>query len=811
MKRILFALLAVATACTAPDEFTSWTLQSAAGGKQYAVTVPSTVAGALLDAGEQVDAALFDTCWVYTAGFKVPRGQHAILRLNSLNYAADVLVNGRRIAAADTTVGPFIVREFDITPLLKRSNTLAVRVYRAPEQALNHGWVDWNERPEDESMGITGPVELICTPDVQVQDVYVRPEVDPNDLSRAAFTVAATLVNRSSEAVEGILQGNYEGGAFELPLSLAAGETLEVQHREEVANPRIWWSREMGSPELYHLRVGFVRGGRESHARKVRFGLRSITAEIDSYGHRLYRLNGREVLLKAAGWTDDRYMRDTHESIEQQLSYVVDMGLNCIRFENIWGKDDYVYDLSDSLGILNLVGWSCQWEWPNYCGYPATDKYGCINTPETQALALRYFHDQVIRLRNHPAVMGWLTGSDMIPNPELEQGYLELYRQLDYRPYQCSASGLTSSLSGPSGAKMLGPYEYVGPDYWYRDTTHGGNYGFNTETSIGMNIPQLESLQRMLPEEELWPVDQSWRAICTRGAAVFNSPEPALSAVRGSFGEPASLADFVKKYHALDYDGTRGMFEAFRCAVPRTTGIVQWMLNSACPSVYWQLYDWYRVPTAAYYGTKKACAPVQLVYNYAQKAVYGVNDALPAGSYTALLRLYNVNSQLVREERAVAVLSPRNPLRVFDGVSGPAYLDLQLLDAAGTVVARNFYCLADGETDYAWDQADWWGLPIRHYASLSFVDQLPEVQLQMHCVQTAQGWEVQLHNPSAHIAFQNILKAFTADGHLAPGVRWSDNFFPLLPGETRTEHCLLPPGLEPADVRIGLDGWNAVL
>ena len=808
MKRILWSLLVLAVACTAGNDFSAWTLQSAAGGKPYSVSVPCTVAGALLEAGDSLDGALFDTCWVYTTQFRTVRGRHHILRFNSLNYSADVQVNGQCIASADTTLGTFVVREFDVTPLLQRNNVLEVRVYKAPGQALNHGWVDWNPKPEDASMGIIGPVELIRTADVQVQDVFVRPEVDPEDLSHAAFTVTTALINRSGKPVEGVLKGSYEEGSFELPVSLAAGASQVLHHREEVASPRIWWSREMGSPELYHLRMSFCRNGRVSHARKVRFGLRSITSEIDSFGHRLYSLNGRPLLLKAAGWTDDRYLRDTHESMDRQLAFVADMGLNCIRFENIWGKDDYVYDLSDSLGILNLVGWSCQWEWPNHCGYPSVGRYGCINTPETQQLALRYFHDQVIRLRNHPAVIGWLTGSDMIPNPELEAGYLELYKQLDYRPYQCSASGLTSSLSGPSGAKMLGPYEYVGPDYWYRDTARGGNYGFNTETSIGMNVPQLESFRRMLPEDQLWPAGKQWRVICTRGAAVFNSPEPALNAVRGAFGEPRDLADFVQKYHALDYDATRSMFEAFRCAVPRTTGIVQWMLNSACPSLYWQLYDCYQVPTAAYYGTKKACAPVQLVYNYAEKSVYGVDDAVPAAAYTAVLRLYDTASKLMREERQAVTLAPREPQKLFENVAGPAFLDLQLLDAAGALVARNFYCLPEGETDYAWNKADWWGLPINAYASLAFVDRLPAVEVEMCCTPTGSGWEVQLHNPSEHISFQNILKAFTADGLLAPGVIWSDNFVSLLPGETLSLQCLLPPGLTSSDVTIGLDGWK---
>lgn len=796
-KALLFLFLALSVACTRKMGFGQWTLQSSKGGSLYKVTVPCTVAGALLDAGETIEEAMFDTSWVFRTSFSIPDSEYCVLRFGSLNYSADVYVNGTCVASADTTLGTFIVREFDVSSLVNRKNTLEVRVHKAPSQALNHGWVDWNKRPEDESMGITGPVELITTPAIQIQDVFVKPIVDPEDLSRARVSIAATLVNRSSSAVEGTLEYLYEDETVRQDVSMGPNDTVTVVSEEQIENPRIWWSREMGSPELYHLTASFKAQGITHGSKKVRFGLRSITAEIDAYGHKLYKLNGRDILLKGAGWTDDRHMRDSHESISRQMAYVADMGLNCIRFENIWGKDDYVYDLCDSLGILALVGWSCQWEWPNYCGYPSVPRYGCINTAQTEDLAVRYFHDQVIRLRNHPAIIGWLTGSDMIPNPGLEKRYLELYDKLDYRPYQCSASGLTSSLSGPSGAKMLGPYEYVGPDYWYIDTTHGGNYGFNTETSTGMNIPQIESLKRMLGEEELWPVSNAWRKICTNGAAVFNSPEPALNAVNGHFSEQEDLEHFVKRYHALDYDATRAMFEAFRCAVPRTTGIIQWMLNSACPSVYWQLYDWYLVPTAAYYGVKKACKPYQLIYNYKEKAVYGVNDASGDVSLTARLRVYNVNSHLIYQREAPVTLFQRVPVKVFDAVEGPAFVDLRLIGPDGEV-ASNFYCLPQGEMVYDWEHSQWWGLPIKDYPSYEFLNNLPAIALSKEITATEKGWKVSLSNPSSNIAYQTVLKLLDKEGCLVPGVIWTDNFISILPGESVTVECILPEGLKPS-------------
>ena len=71
------------------------------------------------------------------------------------------------------------------------------------------------------------------------------------------------------------------------------------------------------------------------------------------------------------------------------------------------------------------------------------------------------------------------------------------------------------------------------------------------------------------------------------------------------------------------------------------------------------------------------------------------------------------------------------------------------------------------------------------------------------------GYSVTLSNTSETIAYQNILKALDEKGQLIPAVLWSDNFFALEPGESRTVSCTLPDGF--ASARIAFDGWNGVL
>ena len=798
-----------------------WQLSRTGGPEQCKASVPSTVAGSLEEAGffgddllvgrnyERADKSIFDSEWVYSTRFKTRRGAHTELVFDGLNYYADIFLNGTQIASSDTTYGVFIRRSYDVTRLLKRCNTLEVKLKRAQPGDLNIGFVDWNPRPLDESMGIVRPVTLHTTGAVSIEDVYVVPKLEVPSLAQADLDVRVTVRNLEARPVDAVLVLDLEdAGTARIPVRLAAGETKAVLLTPSEAailhldRPRVWWSHDLGTPELYALKVRAEADGRISDRKELSFGVRSIESRLTDKGYRQMTLNGRDILVKGAGWTDDIFLRDTPESIERQVRYVMDMNLNLIRFENIWGKDDTVYDLCDRLGVLALVGFSCQWEWEDYCGLPEVKGYGCINTPESEALAVRYFHDQVVRLHNHPSVIAWMTGSDRIPNPGLEKRYLAIYEQEEYRPYICSAKD-QKSLAGRSGTKMEGPYEYVGPDYWYKDTKAGGAFGWNTETGIGANVAQLESIRRMVPEQALWPLSDSWDYHCTAAASAMHSTDVLQEVIKGQYGGWKDLDDFVRKAHAVDYDGTRAMFEAFRVRTPKATGIVQWMLNSAWPSLYWQLYDWYGVPTAGYYGTKKGCEPVQLLFDYADRKVYAVNESLEARELTASVKVFDEASRLLAEERKTVKPGYRDvvpvfELKRFDGK--PHFVALALTAADGTPVADNFYCIPARDNEYRWKKTNWYVTPIDSYADLTFAFS-GKADVDMKVAKTGEGFEVTLSNRSDTVAYMNILKAKDAAGQLVVPAYWSDNFFPLLPRQTKTVSCRT----ERADVRFELN------
>ena len=255
IKAIPAAIMMFACACAGAQEqdITQWTLNREGSKQSIKVTVPCTVAGALNATGalgedvyvgenyKNIDKSQFDVPWVYTAKFKANTSLRNVLRFKSLSYSADIILNGKVLATADTTVGPFIVREYDVNGIVKANNTLQVKVYKAPAQSLNHGYVDWNPRPVDESMGILGAVTLIATPNVQIQDLFVKPVVNVKDLTDASFIMEATLVNRSAKPVKGTLKATYEGGYIEIPVNMAAGAQRWVPRNFITLAPCMPW------------------------------------------------------------------------------------------------------------------------------------------------------------------------------------------------------------------------------------------------------------------------------------------------------------------------------------------------------------------------------------------------------------------------------------------------------------------------------------------------------------------------------------------------------------------------------------------
>jgi exo-1,4-beta-D-glucosaminidase len=760
----------------------------------------------------------FRSSWWFRKEFRWSGGQHGRrvwLHFGGINYRANVWLNGHPITTAKEMAGAWRMFELDVSAAIVQDgqNVLAVQVFPPEPDDLAISWIDWNPAPPDKNTGLWRDVYLTTTGPVAVRWPNVVSQLESPLFESAHLTVTAELHNATDHPVKGTLFGQVGNVKFSRTVSLAAFEFKvaafsPTEYSQLTINyPRLWWPAKLGPQNLYELKLWFECEGETSDAKTMHFGIREVTSELTESGSRLFKINGRRILIRGAGWTPDMLLRVSSRRQAAEIGYVADMNLNTIRLE---GKleDENFLNLCDQQGVLLMAGWSCCDHWEKWDSWKAED----------YTVSAESLRDQIRRLRSHPSVFDWLNGSDYPPPAKVEEAYVRILKELDWpNPYQSSASQAPTVLTGATGLKMTGPYEYVPPIYWATDHSRGGAFGFNTETGPGAAVPSIESLRKFLPPEHLWPIDRYWNFHA--GRDVPRDLGVYTHALAARYGPSDNLADFVLKSDLSAYEGERAMFEAFAAKKYGATGVIQWMLNNAWPSVIWHLYDYYLRPGGGYFGTKKACEPLHIQYSYDDGSVAVVNSYYENfHGLTAHAHVYDTDSRELFSKNSTVNVDADSVTKTFV-VATPQrtatyFVRLSLDDTSGREVSSNFYWLSPKADTLDWEKGDGYYTPQKSYADFTDLKKLPAARLEVSASYEPGGAEgvarVTVHNPDAHLAFFVHLKVVNSeDGEELLPVRWEDNFFSLLPGERRTltaRYALWDSRLARPAVR--LEGWN---
>ena len=760
----------------------------------------------------------FRVSWWYRTEFKLPpsvNGKRLWLNFDAINQRANIWLNGHQVAGSDKVVGMYRMFEFDITDIAQpgTANTLAVEVFPPTENDLTLTFVDWNPMPPDKDMGLVRDVYILSTGPVAMRNTQVITRLD-NPPDNAHLTIFADVRNSSDRPVDGTVRAQIGDIALSTPVHLGAHESSRVvmapqDHPElNIAHPKLWWPYPLGPQNLYRLRLEFVAGGVVSDRQDVSFGIREFTSELDASEHRLFKINGKNILIRGGGWTQDMLLRYSPERAENEIRYARDMNLNTIRLE---GKmmDDHFFETCDRLGVMVMPGWCCCSRWEQWKKWK----------PEDYTVAGESLTDQLRRLRNHASVFVWLYGSDEAPPPEAEAVYLKVIEQEHWpNPYISSAADRKTTGSGRTGVKMSGPYEYVAPNYWLLDQKHGGAFGFSTEISPGPAIPELASISEMLPPEHRWPIDEFWNYHA--GGGVFRNVKVFTTALENRYGKAKSLDDYVKKSQLMTYEGERAMFEAYGRNKYTSTGVVQWMLNNAWPSIIWHLYDYYLRPGGGYFGTKKANEPLHVQYSYDDQSVVVVNSYYRSFTgHKVKATVYNLDLTEKFSKTAPVDIAPDSVTRAFeipkiDGLSDVYFVKLSLEGEAGKLVSSNFYWLSTKPDVSNWAKSDWYFTPISSFADLTGLETLPEAKVTAVLRAEQSGTDevdhVVVSNPSSHLALSVHLTVLKGrDGADVEPVLWQDNYFELMPGERREITATYQKKLlGGAKAYLKVDGWN---
>ena len=808
--------------------------------------MPATVLQTLVDNGVYKDVYkgmnletsvpqdLWKHDWWYRTTFSAPAGQEVYsLMFKGINYRAEIWLNGHQIANRSQVVGMYASFEFDVSRYIQAGgdNVLAVKV--TPEQKLMDingveladSWLDWinwkyigyHDREKrkdisfvpDRNAGVWKRVYLSATGKVTIRNPYVKSDLPLPALSPATLTVYCDLRNGSAESVSGMLSGEISRPgkpsiAFQKNVTLAANETKEVSLAPadvpelSVNNPDLWWPYQWGAANLYQLKLDFKTGDRLSDSKTIAFGIRKITQGRDSDnsfpkigtgGNFYLQINGRDYLIRGAVYTPDLLFKNDPEHDRAVMSYVKDLGLNLLRWELKIADEDMI-DLADQQGVPVMLGWMCCAQWEKWKQWDAED----------HRVAHESMRARISELRSHPSVVLWANGSDGLPPDPVRADYRKVLEQMHW---QNAVVDTVSNYSKPrwDGIHMVGPYVWRPPYYWFSDK-FGPARGSSAEEGDNETIPPLESLQKFLPADKLWPINEDW--YFHSGANDGNNTLSSIKkAIDHRYGPSATAAEFTRKAQLAHYENVRAQFENYGASGwANHKMMVYWMLNSQWPSFFGHLFDYYLKPGGGYFGAKKALRPVSVVYDYyatgdrSHAKVYVVNQTLePLNGLRVSAKFYDVDgheksSNEVKDLRVGASTSAAAlTIARVSGLTSTFFIRCQLKDASDRLLADNVYWQSTRDDNIDHDRQ--FSLSQNKWADYSALNSMAAADVSLSADSSVHDGDattkIALTNNSDHVAF--FLRAEVTrgeDGDEVLPITYEDNYITLFPHESRT-------------------------
>lgn len=753
-------------------------------------TVPGTVAGSYFNAGAIADIrydddqlciseSWFNSDFWYRNEFDVPEefdGKTVLLNFDGINWKADVYVNGNKAGRIE---GSFIRGQFDISDLIKTGerNALAVRIFcnenpgiikeqnreftdvnggdlggDNPTFHATIGW-DWIPTVRGRNIGIWNDVYMSAHDGgVTVDDVFFDTDLPLPEASYADIHPVITLTNHNDEVKAGRIEVKYGPLGFGQDVELAAGETADVEMATvRFDNPELWWPNGYGEQHLYDVEVSFTSDGKTSDVKKVKSGVREMSYSVENNILDIF-VNGRRFIGNGGNWGyPEIYNNYRGREYDIAVAYHADMNFTMIRNWVGMTGDEEFYEACDRHGVMI---WQDFWlanpvDGPN---------------PFDEEMFVKNATDYVRKIRNHPSIGLYCGRNEGNPpaslNEKLDGIVRDIHPGLHYIPH--SAEGTVSG---------YGPYRALPVKEYF--AAERGKDRLHSERGMP-NVMPYESMKRMLSEENRWPQNSVWGM---HDYTLKNAQSCATvnQMVETAFGEASDLKEFTEWAQWVNYNGYRAMYESRSW---NRKGLIIWMSHSCWPSMVWQTYDYYFEPTAAYFGAKKASAPIRIQWNPVSENVEVVNNnAMDRTSLTAEAMIRNVDGKVVYRTSAELDSKEDTTTPVF-GLSfdQPELTDVYfiqlLLKQEGKVVADNVYCLGKEE------------------GNLKQLHELPEAEVDMKSEfrKEGDGWKctASLKNTGDVPAVMMRLKVYgKKTGESILPTFYSDNYFTLMPGEEK--------------------------
>jgi hypothetical protein len=781
--------------------------------------VPGTVLGSYVADGKLPDPWFGDNMdqipdemfsgndfW-YRCSFVIPSGaagKRLWLNFEGINWKAEVFLNGSAVGRID---GAFIRGHFDVTPVAKTgaTNYLAVLIHHCenwkpwPKKVLHKtlggrtsngdqlgadspaflasaGW-NWLPIVRGRNIGIWNNVRLETSGDVEIVAPWVISDLPKAD--QADLTVKTELHNVTAVPQHGRLVGRIGEIAFSRELTLGPNESKSVTldktvcPKLSIAHPRLWWPNGYGGQPLYKLNLSFESDGKFCDSKELSFGIRKITYDTADKVLKIY-VNGCRILIRGGNWgMAEGMLRCDATGYDARVRLHRDANLNMIRNWVGMVGDDAFYDACDRYGIL---------VWDDF--WLANPVDGPV--PLDNKMFLANAEDKIRRVRSHPSLALYCGRNEGNPPADLDAGMRAALKSLDDTRYY-----LPSSADGVVTGR--GPYSNQSVEWYF------ANRGKTLHSELGIvAIPALESMRAMMPEKNLWPINDMWAVHDYQtGRSQLNTKK-----IAQRYGEPADIGDYCRKAQMVNLETAKAMME---CAqANQGGGILIWMTQAAWPSLICQLYDHYFEPTAAFFGAKSGSEPVHVFWDSNADVIKAANNTpKDLKELTAEAAVYSLDGKELWR-KSIPLDLPATGVRDCFSItrptnSSPVFFVKLSLQQGEKRLSDNFYwgCAKDGTCDA--------------------LNQLPSVKLEATASEERKDgvcrFSVTTRNSSNAVALAIRLKVQRAkSGKRVLPVFYEDNYYSLLPGKDRTVVLEFnEKELDGEAPKILAEGWNIPL
>ncbi len=823
------SLMAIAGASAQSQTYVldkGWEFSQAGSNEWMSARVPGTVHQDLLDHGrlpdpfygmnEQKVQWVEKEDWLYRTVFTVTADQlksdAAWLTFEGLDTYADVYLNGSLLLKADNM---FVGHKLAVKDVLREGeNRLMIR-FRSPVEETapqwdtdgfnypadndhsekrmsvytrkapySYGW-DWGIRLA--TSGIWRPVKLTFCNGAVIDDFFVRQQEVTEQVAKVDNQLEINNVTSTPKEaqVKVVYAYGEQADTLTRTVVLQPGKN-SLSMPAWIEKPHLWMPNGWGDPALYTFTATVSVDGKEVASREEAIGLRSIRVvmEDDKDGKSFYfEVNGKPMFAKGSNYIpgDALLPNMTGERYARLFEDIRAANMNMVR---VWGggiyEDDRFYEEADRNGIL---------VWQDFI-------FACTTYPHDPTFLKRVSEEAVYnmrRLRNHASLAMWCGNNEIYEGmrywgwkdkyspvvwKEMTEGYDVLFRQL--LPELVAAND-------PGRFYMHGsPYEanWGRPESWKIADSHnwGTWYGQKPFESLDTEIPRFMSEYGFQAFPEMKTI------------RMFASPEDyELESPVMNAHQKASIGNFlIKKTMALYYkvpekfedliyaglilqgQGMRHGIEAHRRHRPYCMGSLPWQLNDSWPVVSWSSIDYYGNWKAMHYQIRRAFAPVLVdaIKEGNNLSYYIMSDRLTDEELTLNLELMDFNGKVYRKQKVDGLL-PANTSKLFyqepveqalaGRDSATTFMHMVVKSKKGEVLSDEIYYFAHPK-----DQL------------------LPKTPLQWQVKQKKGYCEVTV---KADKLARDIFIEVPVQG-----VRFSDNFFDLLPGQKKKVIITSPDG-----------------